>query len=722
MGSLSPIRILLLAGICIPQLLFSQSSSDFHQKALQFQNTGNLDSSKVYFQKAISILNTEDSAASLSELHYELADVYIRSNLLADAAAHLDKAYSYSENPELQLSILADKALIHNQNGEFPEALSALRKSYNLALSHNDSVRLVSTVNQLATIYFPLGKLDSAQLYFEKLLALKKGKSQELEVISDLSQFGNMLVSKGEYDKAQTYFFDALSMAEGINDTLLMIGVLSEIGNVFIRQQSWDNARNFVTDALNIATQKQLDRWEAINRKHLGLIEQATGKRKEALSHFQRSLSIQEEKLGNQIEIAQLQLLIAYLLEETADYTQAMSYLNQALTYKKQQEDILGIMDIELEMANIYLKQGKNSSAISLLKSIEKRESSVNSIRIKERLSYYLSMAYEELGQYRKSLSYHQAYTAFKDSIFNDQNNTIINELASKYDVAKREKENAELEANIILQKLKLEEKESIISRKTQQNYLLIGSIVLAALAIVVILYINRKRQELDRQKLITLEKEKEAASLRARISGEERERKRLAQELHDGLGSLLAAVKMQFSAVQKSLPDLESSDRYNQATKLLDDACEEVREVSHNLMPGTLIQLGLKKSLEERILFISQSKDIDITFISHGLEKPLEEATTISIYRIISELLSNIIKHAKATEALIQVNREDELIFITVEDNGEGFDWPPTGKPSGIGLRNIQSRLDILSGSMSIDSKKKEGTSIHMEIPLQIV
>ncbi|MEM8897732.1 MAG: ATP-binding protein, partial [Bacteroidota bacterium] len=123
-----------------------------------------------------------------------------------------------------------------------------------------------------------------------------------------------------------------------------------------------------------------------------------------------------------------------------------------------------------------------------------------------------------------------------------------------------------------------------------------------------------------------------------------------------------------------------------------------------------------------ERILFISQSKDIDITFISHGLEKPLEEAATISIYRIISELLSNIIKHAKATEALIQVNREDELIFITVEDNGEGFDWPPTGKPSGIGLRNIQSRLDILSGSMSIDSKRKEGTSIHMEIPLQIV
>ncbi|MEM7512698.1 MAG: tetratricopeptide repeat protein, partial [Bacteroidota bacterium] len=683
---------------------------------------GNLDSSKVYFQKAIFLLNAEDSTASLSELHYELADVYIRANLLTDAAVHLDTAFSFSENPELQLSILADKALIHNQNGEFPQALSALRKSYALALTHNDSVRLVSTVNQLATIYFPLGKLDSAQLYFEKLLALKKGKNQELEVISDLSQFGNMLMSKGEYDKAQTYFFDALSMAEGTNDTLLMIGVLSEIGNVFIRQQSWDNARNFVTDALNIATQKKLDRWEAINRKHMGLIEQATGNRKEALSHFQRSLNIQEEKLGNQLEIAQLQILIAYLLEETADYTQALSYLNQALTYKKQQEDILGIMDIELEIANIYLKQGKNSSAISLLKSIEKRESSVNSIRVKERLSYYLSMAYEELGQYRKSLSYHQAYTAFKDSIFNDQNNTIINELASKYDVAKREKENAELEANIILQKLKIEEKESIISQKTQQNYLLIGSIAMAALAIVVILYIYRKRQELDRQKLITLEKEKEAASLRARISGEERERKRIAQELHDGLGSLLAAVKMQFSAVQKSLPDLESSDRYNQATQLLDDACEEVREVSHNLMPGTLIQLGLKKSLEERILFISQSKDIDITFISHGLEKPLEEATTVSIYRIISELLSNIIKHAKATEALIQVNREDELIFITVEDNGEGFDWPPTGKPSGIGLRNIQSRLDILSGSISIDSKMKEGTSIHMEIPLQVV
>ncbi|MEM9936115.1 MAG: histidine kinase [Bacteroidota bacterium] len=725
MRYLFPIWGFLLTGFFFPCSSYGQlealTPTALLEKATQHERTGQLDSSIFLLQRVITQLPA-NATSELGHTHFRLADVYIKKGQPELAAPHLDSAYIHARtesNHALQLNILSDLALLHNQKGEFQEALTALHISYDLALAEQDSATLISTVNQLATIYFPLGKLDSAELYFEKLLALKEGENQRMEVISDLNQFGNMFVSKGEYDKAQTYFFDALAMAEKLNDTLLMVGVLSDIGQVFIRQQSWENANNFVEKALSISQQKGLDRWEAINLKHLGLIERENNHKTSSLSHFQESLEIQTQKLGNQIEIAQLQLLIAGLLEETADHPQALSYLNQALIYKKQQEDILGIMDIELEISSIYLKQERTQEALSMLKSIEKRERSVNSIRIRERVSFHLSKAYERKGNYPKALAYHQAYSSFKDSLFNDQNNTIINELASKYDAARREKENAELEANLIEQQLRIQDKERIISQKTQQNYLLIGSIVLAILGIILILYLNRKRQELDKQKLITLEKEKEASSLRARISGEERERKRIAQELHDGLGSLLAAIKMQFSAVQKTIPDLDSSARYVQASQLLDEACEEVREVSHNLMPGTLIQSGLKKSLEERIHILSQSHQLEITFISHGLDASLAEATTVSIYRIIQELLSNIIKHAKASEALVQVNREDHQLLITVEDNGEGFEQSDSHNKQGIGLRNIQSRLDYLGGAMSIDSQKKEGTSIHIEIPL---
>lgn len=314
--------------------------------------------------------------------------------------------------------------------------------------------------------------------------------------------------------------------------------------------------------------------------------------------------------------------------------------------------------------------------------------------------NYYLqtlTLTYESAagtGDFKKAYTYLKEYQTANDSIKILDADKNLKDLRLKYETTEKE--------------LKITEQQAEITQKeNQRKTLLIVAIALGLLTLLGFLFF-RQRQKNQKQKIITLENEKENIALRSLMAGEEKERSRIAKELHDGLGGILAAAKMYASKNKENSKVIE----------LLDTASKESRRISHNLLPESLLKKGLDQALQDFIISINESGLLKADYQSVNLSHNLPKSLQLSVYRIVQELLNNIIKHSGATEALVQLQQEQQKLIITVEDNGKGFANNSVNK--GIGLQNIESRLSLLKGKLQIDSQDKKGTSVYIELELE--
>lgn len=206
----------------------------------------------------------------------------------------------------------------------------------------------------------------------------------------------------------------------------------------------------------------------------------------------------------------------------------------------------------------------------------------------------------------------------------------------------------------------------------------------------------------------------------KALIWGEEQERKRVAQELHDGMGSLLSTLRLNAESID--LNDKGLSDKefyaYQNVIELIDKACTELRNISHNMMPTGLDQFGLVQQLISIVKKINASETVKVSLDTFGMEVRLNKDIELSIYRICLELMNNIIKHSKAKNATIQLIRNSNNLSIIIEDDGHGFDI--NNITHGLGLTSIHSRVDAFNGSITIDSNNNRGTTCIIELPLE--
>jgi len=265
--------------------------------------------------------------------------------------------------------------------------------------------------------------------------------------------------------------------------------------------------------------------------------------------------------------------------------------------------------------------------------------------------------------------------------------------------------------------KIKLQE--SQLKQKNIFNYILIGSAA-ALLVISVLLFINyRHKQNLHQQRISELETEQQLTATEAVLKGEEQERTRLAQDLHDGLGGMLSGIKYSMTTMKGNLimtPD--NAQAFERSMDMLDSSIKEMRRVAHNMMPEVLVKFGLDTALQDFCNDINQSGALKVNYQSIGLENsPIDQTTAITIYRIVQELINNTMKHAAATTAIVQLSKTEEQLSVTVEDDGKGFDPIILQGAKGIGWTNIQSRVDFLKGKLDVASEPGKGTSVHIEL-----
>ncbi|WP_420386740.1 PAS domain-containing sensor histidine kinase [Roseivirga sp.] len=217
----------------------------------------------------------------------------------------------------------------------------------------------------------------------------------------------------------------------------------------------------------------------------------------------------------------------------------------------------------------------------------------------------------------------------------------------------------------------------------------------------------------------ITERRALEKARTEALLLGQENERQRIARELHDGLGQSISAINLNLNAFEPELQKFNNKVQsiYSNLKNNLNETMEEIRTISHNLTPRILEDFGLGKALENIIESLGQPDGVIFNLSLHGNLVNLDKGFALAVYRIVQELVNNALKHADPTEINIHVVRSKEELNLLVEDNGKGF--LHSQQSMGLGLSNVKSRVDILKGTLHIDSNDKSGTSVSICIPL---
>ncbi len=395
--------------------------------------------------------------------------------------------------------------------------------------------------------------------------------------------------------------------------------------------------------------------------------------------------------------------------------TEALKYINEIKEIGKDPQNTkylaFYLIFIDLLTAKAHYQQKDYKTSITILdKALADLKLTGTHFRNEVVESYDIyAQSYEALGDYKKALEYKNIYTKLHDSITKTDKVDIISRLEIRNRMAEKDKE-------LALQKLTLSE----VNGKIKNKNFWIWAILLLAFSGVIIFALWRRKnidkQNLQEERIDNLQQKIKIERLKASITGEERERTRIGRELHDGIGGLLSVARMNFELAKKVKLYYENED-FNDGVKLLEEATVELRKAAYNLMPEVLLTQGLSSAVQAFCEKIMSKSSTTITFQAIGERTNISSAFDLPVYRIIQELVHNIIKHANAKNALVQLNfQESGTIDITVEDDGKGLPTDAFEKPLSMGLKNVKERLNDLNGKLDIQSSPETGTSIYLE------
>ncbi|MET3885146.1 two-component system NarL family sensor kinase [Chitinophagaceae bacterium OAS944] len=358
-----------------------------------------------------------------------------------------------------------------------------------------------------------------------------------------------------------------------------------------------------------------------------------------------------------------------------------------------------------------YSMQHNWKKAIAVTEPALEKANSLKIIHLIDHAHKTLADAYEGLGLYKKANEHRKDYSLLRDSLQISQKLEMMYDMEVKYRISDKDKQLAQKE-------LAIERNESRIRSKNFWIIAISAGFVLI-LAISILIYRNNyHKQTLQAEKIRNLRQDLQIASLQAMVNGEEKERSRIARELHDGIGGTLAAIRLRVSAMVRKYKTVQTSDDFNELTQMLEEASADLRKTAHNLMPEILLQEGLARASTLFCERVRKGHSLQINTEIWGKVRRLPGDVELTAYRIIQELMHNILKHARATQALVQIVFHDTQLCITVEDNGRGM--PEDGSPKeGIGLRTIRERVKLLNGQIDTVSTPGQGTSVYIELDL---
>ncbi|UKJ08522.1 tetratricopeptide repeat-containing sensor histidine kinase [Solitalea lacus] len=616
--------------------------------------------------------------------------------------------YGQAKQDSNTVKNLLDSALALESSNK-QTALNCYQTAITVSKKINYALGEAKSLHNSGLVQYDLAQYEAARRFFNSAISryrtIRNGKGMS----SCYSNIGNCYQLQDKFDSALIYYQKAIDVSQQYGLTESAGRGYNNMGMVFRKLKQSQKAYDYYSKAFQLAQKSKDSLNMGIALINQGTILDDLGKKEEFYKKQLQALKLGELSNNNYLmKLTSFNIGEYFCLKK--DYKSAIQYGEKSLEYSLKLGIPYETERIKPILARFYFLNGDYAKAKSILLESLKQSKKIDASDITLDAYSILQELYEAKGDYKQAYKYQSLAKQLNDKIFNETQVKAIHELEVRYHTSQKDKQLAN-------NNLQLAQKDLQIQRKNSWIIITVSAIGLLLTIVLIIYQTYINKQKLHQQKLIALAKEKEVQVLEAMINGEEKERTRIAKDLHDGVGGMLSAAKMHFSVFKTDNPQMVNLSGFDKALGLLDESANEVRKTAHNLMPELLITHGLKDALS----FFCQRISTPITtveFVSIGGVPRFKQSFELSVYRIVQELMNNVIKHSEAKEAIVQISCHDDLLAITVEDDGKGFNHNGAGK-NGIGLSSLHSRVESFNGSMKIDSEEKRGTTIYLEFDI---
>jgi len=565
-------------------------------------------------------------------------------------------------NENLEVEALSHIGVTYEAQGDYNDALSYHERALVLRKKIGDDRKTANTLNNIGIIHDERGEAKEAlDNYFEaRRIYEKAGDKDKIAMIS--SNIGIVLKGQKDFKQAAGYYRDALQIYQELGNKFGVAACYANLGSVYFYVPVYDSSLYYSLEATKAFEALNVIQFLPTTIGNAGRAYHKLGLKKEAKESLQKAIGL-HEKYDNKKDLAFALIYLGSVFSDEKNFSEAKKVITRGLDIATKINSRPEVMDARKALADVYQAE----------------------------------------GNYAKALEQFREYDIIKDSLFQEEKTKQIAELQTRYETEKKESEIRFLRQESDLKDSQLE-----------RNQALVAGLILLVSALVVFGFMFRNRMKLKQK--VEIEETKaglRAAQLTAVITSQEAERKRFAADLHDGLGQLISAVRLNLS---KENVEKRSLD---QAVEVLNEMNSEIRNIAFNLMPQVLIKNGLTDALNELATRVNLSDKVRIKIGTYDVEPIHETDKKVALYRVCQEWINNILKYGKATEINVQLVQHQQELVITIEDNGQGFDTNMLTLSQGNGWKNIQSRLAMINGQIEIDSVVgRQGTTVIVTIP----
>ncbi len=752
---------------------FGQDSDFLEQIAEKAESfyPAKLDSSLILADQVLSEIRNGEISSPLEEKMLDLKGWANRrkgETGLAEKYFLESIALSESKGNFQQLGSTYNRlGLLYRGMGRFDEALESYQVSLELRTRVGNMRGVAGTLNNIGNLYRAMGETEKAYESFIKSIEMRQEIGDLAYLSNGYINLGNWMAGESRFDEALNFYTKYKEIQAELKDTLALADINRNIGNVYNELGDYEKALEYYLESVALLDESSVkdDSGDAYNYFNIGLLYSRTGYHEEAIQSTKKALNIYERlnetqdigfsyqnigkffddlgmpdsalsyyqkalveyrKLGNPSWVAEILQNIGVVYNKQSSPELALNFLLQALQVLEDKNEERLLAYTHNNIGSSYFNLSQYDQAINHYEKGLDYATKTGDLRNQRRAAFGLAEVYGELRDFRNAFEYQLLYDVYKDSLLNIERAKAVEELITRYETEKKEAEIKVLTAENA-------QNEALVAQRNAENRLLIiGILFLIAIVagiVALVIYSNRKKaiiaaqkEQLFKQEIDTLMEKQQLESVSAMLEGQEKERRRLAVELHDRLGSLLSLVKMYFSSLNEDIrekqPELHSS--FSEGNQFLDDTFSEVRTIIKEMKEGTSAGEGLEKDLKDLLSKITRlgvkiESDIEVP---HKLDSLVE----MNVFRIIQEALSNALKYSKA-EKIELVLKGSEKLHLTVKDNGIGFDPKPSKQPQDererYGIQNIENRVILLGGEFTLETAPGKGVVIDISIPL---
>ncbi len=730
-----------------------------------------MDSSIYYAEYLIKLIKSEGLNSPFEEQMLDLQGrIYRRLGDPTKSEDFFKQSIALSEqrNNKKQLGDSYNRiGLLYRGTGRYEEALESYQKSIAFKEEVGNILGAAGTLNNMASLYRIMGEKEKAYESYLKSIEIKEKLGDERNVSSAYLNFGNWLSEEAEYENAMLYYQKYRKIQESVGDTAGISLVIMNMGNVFYSQGAYEDALTNYLESLSLLYQAGIneDRLIAARLEKIGLVYEKQGYSNQAIEYYSKALRVYEkfqdpQRIGSMLQnigiiFETLNLpdsslhyydlavsefdalnnkeLVAFVYNNIGVIYNDKNEFDTALQYFQKSLDVYESSGNERQLAELYFNIGWNhyyrseyDQALSFYQKSLEKALSTNYLIIETKALFAISDVYEIKKDFPKAYEYLFRYNTMKDSLLNFEKTKVIEELITKYET---EKKDAEIK---VLTAEQAENEALIQKRNAEKKLLIIGLLALFSAAIGItfwFVYSARKKriiaaqkEEIYQNEIDSLLNNQQLKTIGAMLEGQDKERKRLAAELHDRLGSILSLVKLYFSSLNEDIKEKQPElyNHFEEGNKFLDDAFLEVRAIIKEMHEGKISGDGLKNDVIELLTKIDK---IGVKVQSNiNLNESLDTQIEINVFRIIQEALSNALKYSKA-DVIELLLTDGKYLTLKIKDNGIGFDpaennTPKSGRES-YGVGNMENRVKLLGGEFQLQTAKGKGVDINIQIPL---